>query len=167
MKVYVVNPVSRIEHRSSQSGSVSMSTAHSEERPTSSASTRPSTSASVRSLASSRPPSSIGSSRRPATSASRPTSRATQRPPSRIAPRSSTRQSTRLTSLYQDLVTRLTVRSADHDQDNFETLVDFVSRNLDPLSNLVAASTCLLFRGTSAGIYPRVLMKKCISHPLA
>ncbi|OBZ70494.1 Gamma-tubulin complex component 5 [Grifola frondosa] len=101
-------------------------------RSSSRTSTRPASSASIRpsSSASTRPPSSA-SSVRPAPSASRPASRATQRPISRFSQRPSTRQSLRLLPFYQELVTQVTGLTAESDQENFRTAVDFVSRNLD------------------------------------
>ncbi|KAI0698574.1 Spc98 family-domain-containing protein [Cytidiella melzeri] len=109
------------------------STSTSGTRPPSSLSTRPSSSASSRSLAL-RPSSSasISSARRTPTNSSRPASRSTQRPPSRLAPRPPTRQSTRLNASYHTLVTQLTGLTLDNDPENFEAVVDFVTRTVDP-----------------------------------
>ncbi|CAL1700277.1 unnamed protein product [Somion occarium] len=104
---------------------------------------RPSTSASVRppSVASSiRPststgmrPSSSASSVRPATSASiRPSSRATTASgSSRLTRRPSSRQISRLTPLYQSLVSQVTGVTAEEDEEGFRSAVEYISKSLD------------------------------------
>lgn len=115
---------------------VSRGSARPPSRPPSSASTRPSSSASVHPSPTTTPashaPSSSSSHPRPSSSAStRPTSRATQRPGSRYSHRPPSRQASRILHLHQALVTHIIGLSPEDDPENFQTAVEFVTKNLD------------------------------------
>lgn len=95
---------------------------------------RPSSSASIRRPLSSGPhrPLSAASHQRPASSASvRPPSRVSTRPGSRHSTRPGTRQSSRFQPLYKALVVQVSGLDEETDDDNFQTALGFVSKNLD------------------------------------